>query len=98
MNRITKHMRLRSSVVLKIAEGALRLGGRLSPLHRESPWHKHFTYLKNGDLWRTCVEIVGAKGHQAVKASKVKGHATEEQVEAGKFSTEDKEGNEEGQN
>ena len=37
--------------------------------------------------------MIGAKGHQSVKASKMKGHETEEQVEAGKVSREDKEGN-----
>ena len=35
VNRITKHMRLGSNAVLKNVEGAQRLGGRLSPLHRE---------------------------------------------------------------
>ena len=50
-NKAISHIKRRSAAVLRTVTGALRLGGRLSPLHRESPWHCSFHYLNNGDLW-----------------------------------------------
>ena len=87
------HLKKRGRTALKLANGALKLGGRLSPLHKESPWHKPYAYIKDGDMWRTFVKMVDAKGVEAVDITKVKGHATDEAVFAGTIRAEDKEGN-----
>ena len=47
----------------------------------------------DGDLWQQFWQLVRARGANTVKVTKVKGHATEQQVEEGKVRTEDKEGN-----
>ena len=78
--RVVEHLRAKAGTVLKLANGALKLGGRCSPLHRESPWRKPYAYLKDGDLWQGFVEMVISKGVDAIGVSKVKGHATEESV------------------
>ena len=47
----------------------------------------------DGDLWEMFVQTVKAKGHQAIRVSWVKGHATKEMVNKGKVLARDKEGN-----
>ena len=49
--------------------------------------------MKDGDLWKAFQEAVAAKCPWAVWSTKVKGHATAEQVEAGVVKAADKEGN-----
>ena len=49
--------------------------------------------MKDGDLWQGFMKMVKAKGPWTVWLSKVKGHATSEQVESGEVRPEDKAGN-----
>jgi hypothetical protein len=69
------------------------LGGKVSSLHRKSVSKRPWTLVTNGDLWRSLEEAMIAKGPGAFKVSKVKGHATDEMVSAGKVKEEDKTGN-----
>ena len=48
---------------------------------------------KNGDLWAHFDRAVRAKGVHAVRISKVKGHATKEDISAGRASEADQIGN-----
>ena len=49
--------------------------------------------LPDGDLWQWFARIVEAKGPEAVRLTKVKGHATDQMVSMGKVTKEHKEGN-----
>ena len=49
--------------------------------------------MKDGDLWKMFQDFVAWRGPWSVWLSKVKGHATQEQVERGAVKAEDKEGN-----
>ena len=91
-NRAIDHIKKRAKVVLKTASGALRLGGRLSPLHRESLWFNPFSYLNNGDLWKLFYHMFQIKAVEAVQVGKVKGHATDEAVAKGRVKTTTKRG------
>ena len=51
--------------------------------------------MKNGDLWSFFAKSTQARGAQAVRLSKVKGHATQEMVEKGTVRETDKMGNDE---
>ena len=59
--KVITHMRKKSRAILRMADGALNLGGRLSPLHRDGPWYKPYTYIKDGDLWQTFVNMIGKR-------------------------------------
>ena len=90
---IIDHTRRRNEAKLRDEEGALLLGGEVTPLHRESPWKKCWQLMKDGDLWGKFMETVKAKNPKAVKLTKVKGHATEEMVESNLVEADDKHGN-----
>ena len=60
-------------------------------LTKKRPW----LIQTNGDLWELLEKMIKAKGKKAFKATKVKGHATDKQVEQGKHKKEHKEGNDE---
>ena len=55
----------------------------------KKPW----SLQKDGDLWQIFHEFVRAKGHTAVKITKVKGHALEKDVSAGSVQRKHKDGN-----
>ena len=48
---------------------------------------------KDGDVWYAIWRIIFAKSPQAIKVTKLKGHATEEDVTAGIITEVDKSGN-----
>ena len=54
---------------------------------------KPFGSQKDGDLWRIWFLFLKEKGHRAVKITKVKGHATQDDIDSGKVRSTDKEGN-----
>ena len=54
---------------------------------------KPFNILPDSDLWEWFARLVKAKGADAVKLTKVKGHATDEMVNQGKVKADHKEGN-----
>ena len=91
--KLIDHARKRSTTRTKEEDGTLLLGGEVSQYHRDSPWKKCWQLTKDGDLWRKFNEAIIAKNPQAVKLSKVKGHATTEMVEEGKVPFEEKYGN-----
>ena len=90
---IIEHQRERNNTELKNERGGLKLGGKVSPLHRESPFRRKWHVMRDGDLWQGFQKFVIRKCPWAVWVSKVKGHATAEQVEAGVVKAADKEGN-----
>ena len=92
---IIEHQKQRREHELKEKDGALKLGGFYSPLHRQSPWKKAWQLMKDGDLWKAFSEAVASKTPTAVTLTKVKGHATQEMVADGSVRTEDKKGNDE---
>ena len=53
------------------------------------PWSTQ----KDGDLWELLHKMIQQKGWKSVKITKVKGHATEDNVEDGKVDINDKKGN-----
>ena len=67
-------------------QDAVRRGDRPS-----RPWSLH----TNGDLWEHFEAYVKAKGPDGVSFSKVKGHATDDDVHSGKVRICDKVGNDE---
>ena len=68
------------------------MGGSTTQYHRPSQRKKPWSLVKNGDLCQSIEEVAIAKGPNTIKASKVKGHATEEMIEAGIVRREDKRG------
>ena len=66
------------------------MGGRLSPLHRETPFKKRWSLMKDGNLWQAFQKAVKAKNPWAVWVTKVKGLAKDEDVEKGEVEPEDK--------
>ena len=92
-NAILEHMKQREETILEEEDGTLRLGGEVSHLHKEHPWKRPYDYMANGDLWQHFSRMIFAKGHKAVRSSKVKGHATEEMIEEGVVRKVDKDGN-----
>ena len=80
-HRLLKHLHLRSVATLEVQIGGLRLGSILKNLRRELPWKKPFAYIKDGDLWRHFTSMIKVKRLNAIKISKVKGHATNAMVE-----------------
>ena len=54
---------------------------------------KPYNIIPDGDLWEWFAKIVEAKGPQAVRLTKVKGHATDAMVAQGKVKEEHKVGN-----
>ena len=76
-------------------DGAIKLGGKISPLHRPSPWKRPWKLTKDGDLWEQFYKMIGAKSPEAVVFTKVEVHATAKMVEQEGVAKEDKEGNDE---
>ncbi len=54
---------------------------------------KPYASQKDGDLWQIFANYVAAKGPTAIRISKVKGHATEADIEEGKVIRQHREGN-----
>ena len=59
------------------------------------PLGKRFHLLNDGDLWQDIYQRMKAKGHSAVRASWVKGHATQDHINVGKATLFTKIGNDE---
>ena len=55
----------------------------------KKPWN----ILTDGDLWKWFAEVVEAKGAEAIRLTKMKGHATDQMVQEGKVKQEHKDGN-----
>ncbi len=53
------------------------------------PWGSH----RDGDLWAIFHQFAIAKGHEAIRVTKVKGHATSVMAEKGEVEAEDEKGN-----
>ena len=53
------------------------------------PWSTQ----KDGDLWQICCEMEKIKGHNNIQISKVKGHATDKNIQDGIATLKDKRGN-----
>ena len=60
-NKIIEHELKRSDAKLFNDDGSMRLGGRTSPLHRDSPWKKAWNLIKDGDLWEHFQKAIRAK-------------------------------------
>ena len=90
--KIITHQRKRAEATLRNQDGGLILGGTSTPLHRESPFKRRWHTMKDGDLWKMFQDFVKWKGPWSVWLSKVKGHATQEQVDNGEVRAEDKKG------
>ena len=82
-NRVIEHLGKNEHTQFRTSKGGLKLGGKLSPLHRESPLKRKWHVMRDGDLWKQLQKSVKAKSPKAVAMKKVKGHATEKQVEDG---------------
>ena len=93
VTEITEHQNIRSKTKLTNSKGGLIVGGNTTQYHRPSQSKRPWSLVKNGDLCQSIEEAAIAKGPKTVEASKVKGHATEEMVEAGIVRREDKRGN-----
>ena len=57
------------------------------------PEAKHWKLQKDGDVWQAIWRLILAKGPEAIKVTKVKGHATDEDVREGVATAADKAGN-----
>jgi hypothetical protein len=91
--QIIEHMEARQEARFKHEEGALRLGGTISPLQRTSPFKRLWSQFQDGDLWERFQRAVEAKGPRWVRLRKVKGHATDEMVSAGNVQEHERLGN-----
>ena len=93
VNEIAEHQIRRKNTKLVNEKGGLIIGGETTRYHSISRSKRPWSLVKNGDLQQSIEEGVIQKGEGSLKASKVKGHATEEMVEEGKVRRKDKEGN-----
>ena len=75
-----EHLKARRDTRLKESDGALILGGKTSHLHRGTPWRQKWKLMKDGDLWHIFGVSAEAKSPEAVRLTKVKGHATKQMV------------------
>ena len=94
-NTIIGHEKMRTQTERVDDDGALLLGGEVSPYHRQSPWKKCWGLMKDGDLWQVFAEHARAKNPEAVKLTKVKGHATNDMVKDKLVRLDDMHGNNE---
>ena len=83
------------NALLRFAKGATDVDRTIRPTHL-SPWGKPCLLINDGDLWRIAWTILCQRGQASIMVSKVKGHATEEDVEQVKVQLEDKIGNDAG--
>ena len=60
---------------------------------RKTPFKQPWKLMKDGDLWEMFAKAVEERGPGCTKISKVKGHATQEMVDAGEVEKQAKEGN-----
>ena len=93
VNEIAEHQIQRKETKLVNDKGGFIIGGGTTRYHSVSKSKRPWSLVKNGDLNQSIEEGVIQKGTGNLKASKVKGHATEEMVEQGKVRRIDKEGN-----
>lgn len=61
--------------------------------HNRNPFGKPWGLQKDGDLWEQAWKAVRARGADSQRLRKVKGHATSEDVAAGRSTKEDRIGN-----
>jgi hypothetical protein len=81
------HLATDSQAFMDKAESLIRLA------HQGLGPKRPFELQTDGDIWSTFWETVHQKGPSSIKISKVKGHATDEEVREGKVKAEDKVGN-----
>ena len=81
-NRIINHQIDRLNAKLYEEDEAMRLGGKISKLHRESPFNQICALMKNGDK-----RVLGPL------LTKVKGPATQKMVDEGEVPAEQEYGN-----
>ena len=74
-----------------VANGILKHRGAW----RKEGWKKKGRTIRNADLWKQLDDLLGARGPASYKLTKVKGHATEEDVARGAVAQADKVGNDE---
>lgn len=92
-NEIIRHLRRRREEKRYDEKGRKMLWGRVSILHRKTPYKQQWSQMRDGDLWELFANIVEERGPHSVTITKVKGHATKEMVEDGKVEEEEKRGN-----
>ena len=88
-----EHLQARRCTKIKEDDGTLILGGRTSHLHRRAPWRQTWQLMKDGDLWDAFGKAADAKNPNAIKLTKVKGHATWQMVKDGTVKPDDRFGN-----
>ena len=93
LQQMLEHAASKEQAELYTHDGRMKLGGNASPLQSETPFKKHWHQQQDGDLWEIMNESIQSRGHESIKAKKVKGHATEAMIEAGLVEPEDKDGN-----
>ena len=81
VNEIAEHQIGRKNTKLVNEKGGIIIGGETKKYHRISKRKRPWSLVKNGDLQESIEEGIIQKGEGSMKASKVKGHATEEMVE-----------------
>ena len=79
-----QHFRKRRPEGLRTADGRLKAGGDISPLHRRYPHRRAWNLIKDGDLWGMVARIIGAKGESSIAISKVKAHLDMEHEQKGR--------------
>ena len=58
-----------------------------------TPWSKPWALESDGDLWEHFYRAVSSKGHEAIRITKVEGHAIEKHIQDGISTEEHKKGN-----
>ncbi len=95
---------LAAGVIAISSQGPVRLGtdseafrsnavGIIESIKRSDRRKAQWKTTSDGDLWEHFFKAVAAKGAHSVRITKVKGHATEEQVAAGEVRSQGKSGN-----
>ena len=93
LQQMLDHAKDKEKAELHTKEGKMKIGGKVSPLHAETPFRRKWHQQQDGDLWECMHESIQSRNHSSIEAKKVKGHATEAMVEAKLVEPEDKDGN-----
>lgn len=87
------HETRKGEAVLRGEKGQFKLGGAISPLHRNTPFKRQWESFKSSGLWQIYQRSIQQRGTGKTELRKVKGPATEEMRETGKYDRKEKRGN-----
>ena len=94
-NKMAQHIGDKKKIEIRGPDGQKILGHRESPLHRPRPWAKEWKLMRDGDLWENLYNIIEERGPESTSFTKIKAHCDMKDVNEGRTSFADMDGNSE---